>query len=334
MNRLLQFLSLSLLAWQLPSMAQIGDLTQIKERREHLDVVSDELMSSRVRLLAQTDSIDHLVDSLRQADPESSGLLQARVASHQLVVRLESIDMFLDSVRVHRDSLDQSLRDAYDWEISRLQRMLRAAFDEGLYQQLTVYQAERHDLGLRILRAPLRDFAGDDARLTLSDDDGPMELQMKAQLAQDQMVHYRQECERIDGLLVRLDRDAQLAGQMWQVAQQFMQLRERNQQMMRELAPTIPSGSQGVTASDQISVRPVGVPEVEGHTPPPVRTILLQITQLKTRRQELQEIEAIWQERLGVFHRRLQEMLDPPISEGLTEQAPDSAVPAAPMTGP
>ena len=314
MNRLIHILSLCLLLSQLPTWAQIGDLAQIKERREHLKVVGEELMSSRIRLLGQFDSINHQVDSLRLSDPESSDLLQARIGSHQLVVRLESIDMALDTVRAHRDSLDEELRDAFDWQISRLQGMLGQDFDEGLYQQLTVYQAERQELGLRILRAPLREFAGDDGRLTLSEDDGPMELQMKAQYAQDKVSYYRQERDRIDARLTHLEHDAQLADQIWQVAQQFVKLRERNQQLMQDFAAPPASGPTPLQANDQIAVQPAGTVGAVT-TPPPVREILLQITQLKTRRQELAEIEAIWQERLGVFHGRLQELLDPPMAE-------------------
>ena len=220
MNRLLQIFPFFLLLLQLPpAFAQIGDLAQIKEQRRHLNVVSDELMSARVRFLAQADSIDSQVDSLRLIDPESSDLLQARITSHQLVVRLETIDIALDTVRAHSDSLDEDLRDAYDWQISRLLGMLTDAFDEGLYQQLTLFQEERQELGLRVLRSPLRDFSGDDARLSLGDDDGPMELQMKIQLAQDQVSHYQEQHDRIQEWLVRLDRDVVLAADMWQVAQ-------------------------------------------------------------------------------------------------------------------
>ena len=313
MNRLRQILPFFLLFLHLPpAMAQIGDLAQIKEQRRHLNVVSDELMSARVRLLAQADSIDFEVDSLRLSDPESSDLLQARITSHQLVVRLETIDIALDTVRAHTDSLDENLRDAYDWQISRLLGMLTKDFDEGLYQQLTLFQEERRALGLRVLRSPLRDFSGDDARLSLGDDDGPMELQMKIQLAQDQVAHYQEEHDRIQEWLVRLDRDVVLAADMWQVAQQFLRLRQRNQQMMREFTPPGSiSIQQPVTASDELSQRVQA--EGDSETPPPVRVVLLQITQLKARQQELEEIGAVWQERLGVFHRRLQELLDPPL---------------------
>jgi hypothetical protein len=313
MNRLRQILAFFLLFLHLSTaMAQIGDLAQIKEQRRHLNVVSDELMSARVRLLAQADSIDFEVDSLRLSDPESSDLLQARITSHQLVVRLETIDIALDTVRAHTDSLDENLRDAYDWQISRLLGMLTEDFDEGLYQQLTLFQEERRALGLRVLRSPFRDFSGDDARLSLGDDDGPMELQMKIQLAQDQVAHYQEEHDRIQEWLVRLDRDVVLAADMWQVAQQFLRLRQRNQQMMREFTtPGYRSIQQPVTASDELSQRVQA--EGDSDTPPPVRVVLLQITQLKARQQELEEIGAVWQERLGVFHRRLQELLDPPL---------------------
>jgi hypothetical protein len=313
MNRLRQILAFFLLFLHLsPAMAQIGDLAQIKEQRRHLNVVSDELMSARVRLLAQADSIDFEVDSLRLSDPESSDLLQARITSHQLVVRLETIDIALDTVRAHTDSLDENLRDAYDWQISRLLGMLTEDFDEGLYQQLTLFQEERRALGLRVLRSPFRDFSGDDARLSLGDDDGPMELQMKIQLAQDQVAHYQEEHDRIQEWLVRLDRDVVLAADMWQVAQQFLRLRQRNQQMMREFTtPGYRSIQQPVTASDELSQRVQA--EGDSETPLPVRVVLLQITQLKARQQELEEIGAVWQERLGVFHRRLQELLDPPL---------------------
>ncbi len=320
MNRPLQILSLVLLFLCLPATAQIGDLSQIKEQRRHLDVVSDELMSTRVRLLSQVDSIDLQVDSLRRVDPEASDLLRARVTSHQLVVRLERIDVALDTVRAHSDSLDESLRDAYDWQISRLLGMLSESFDEGLYQQLTLYQEERQELGLRVLRSPLGDFVGDDIRLSLSDDDGPMELQMKIQLAQDKVSHYQQEHARIEELVVRLGRDAQLANDLWHVAQQFEHLRQRNQQMMREFTAPVPGAiqqgvpgttQQGVVASGGRSQRAPADQDAE-LTPPPVRIVLLNITQLKARQQELEEIGAVWQERLGVFHRRLQELLDGP----------------------
>ena len=315
MNRLLQLFSLFMLLFSLPAIAQIGDLAQIKEQRHDLDVVSDELMSTRVRLLAQTDSIDMLVDSLRLNDPESSDLLKARIASHQLVVRLETIDMALDTVRAHSDSLDESLRDAYDWQIARLLGMLTESFDEGLYQQLTLYQEERHELGLRVLRSPF--FTGGDTRLSLSEDDGPTELQMKIQLAQDQVSHYRRESGRIEETLIRLDRDLQLVAKMWQLYQQFDRLRQRNQQIMREFnAPAPPSGGQPVVSGDDLQrsdlPRSDQAPAIDSETTPaPVQIILVQITHLKAKQQELEEIGAVWEEPLGAFHERLEEMLGP-----------------------
>ncbi len=315
MNRLLQLFSLFMLLFSLPAIAQIGDLAQIKEQRHNLDVVSDELMSTRVRLLAQTDSIDMLVDSLRLNDPESSDLLKARIASHQLVVRLDTIDMALDTVRAHSDSLDESLRDAYDWQIARLLGMLTESFDEGLYQQLTLYQEERHELGLPVLRSP--SFTGDDTRLSLSEDDGPTELQMKIQLAQDQVSRYRRESDHIEETLIRLDRDVQLVAKMWQLHQQFDRLRQRNHQIMREFnAPAPPSGGQPVVSGGDLQhsylPRSDQAPAIDSETTPAlVQIILVQITRLKAKQQESEAIGAVWEERLGAFHERLEEMLGP-----------------------
>jgi len=53
-------------------------------------------------------------------------------------------------------------------------------------------------------------------------------------------------------------------------------------------------------------------PAIDSETTPAlVQIILVQITRLKAKQQESEAIGAVWEERLGAFHERLEEMLGP-----------------------
>ncbi|MDA0337216.1 MAG: hypothetical protein O2782_18795, partial [bacterium] len=180
-------LFLLLLVFSTASVAQIRDLTVLQEQRSRLAQHSDSLMSVRIRLVAQRDSLSARTDTLWSLDPESTELLRARAASRILIARLQFIEGRLDSLATTGDSLEAGLRDAYDWEISRLHGLLNEdGWDEGLYRQLLVFQEEREGLGNAFSPAAHR-FDGDQ-ELSIAATDGPEELRQKIEFAQDRIV--------------------------------------------------------------------------------------------------------------------------------------------------
>ena len=287
--------------------AQIRDLTTLQERRGLLSLSSDSLMSVRIRLVAQKDSLSARAESLWTQDPESYELLRTRTASRMLIARLRVIERRLDSLVTVGDSLDADLRDSYDWEISRLHGLLTEdGWDEGLFRQLLVFQEEREGLG-NTIRASNHRFDDED-ELSISAQDGPEELRQKIEYAQDRVAYYQERQREITRQLRFIDRQVFVMRKYWHVAEELIRMHGDGTDILRIRGMDRPDlNRESPTMRGAQTVAPSFV---DSAATPIEAPWLLEGQRLRARAQELGEVEAVLQERIGVFHEHLARILD------------------------
>ena len=287
--------------------AQIRDLTTLQERRGLLSLSSDSLMSVRIRLVAQKDSLSARAESLWTQDPESYELLRTRTASRMLIARLRVIERRLDSLVTVGDSLEADLRDSYDWEISRLHGLLTEdGWDEGLFRQLLVFQEEREGLG-NTIRASNHRFDDED-ELSISAQDGPEELRQKIEYAQDRVAYYQERQREIARQLRFIDRQVFVMRKYWHVAEELIRMHGDGTDMLRIRGMDRPDLNR--ESPIMRGARTVAPSFVDSAATPIEAPWLLEGQRLRARAQELGEVEAVLQERIGVFHEHLARILD------------------------
>ena len=311
-------LFLLLLVFSTASVAQIRDLTVLQEQRSRLAQHSDSLMSVRIRLVAQRDSLSARTDTLWSLDPESTELLRARAASRILIARLQFIEGRLDSLATTGDSLEAGLRDAYDWEISRLHGLLNEdGWDEGLYRQLLVFQEEREGLGNAFSPAAHR-FDGDQ-ELSIAATDGPEELRQKIEFAQDRVAALQEEQHEIARQLRFIDRRLLMMRKFRHLATEMMHLRGDDATMLQMRVVERADGpgvevvhpeAQDMPISAGVQSLASALVDSAGTATPLEAPWLLKAQRLKARAQELGEVEAVLQHRIGVFHEHQSRILE------------------------
>lgn len=309
-------LALLLLLVATSTTAQIRDLTTLQERRGLLSLSSDSLMSVRIRLVAQKDSLSAWAESLWSQDPESYELLRTRTASRLLIARLRVIERRLDSLATVSDSLEADLRDSYDWEISRLHGLLSEdGWDEGLFRQLLVFQEEREGLG-NVIRASHHRFDSED-ELSISADDGPEELRQKIEYAQDRVAAYQERQREIARQLRFIDRQVMVMRKYRHRAEKLYRLHGGGTGMLRIRGDRLEGPGVGMVRPDgsrelpiMREARTLGPGRADSAATPIEAPWLLEGQRLKARAQELGEVEAVLQERIGVFHEHLSGILE------------------------
>lgn len=292
------------LAIAVAASAQISDLAELRERRNRIGQASDSLMSVRVRLVARRDSLSMRADSLWSQDPETAELVQTRSEFRVLEGRLRHIELQNSRLVAAADSVEERLRDTYDWEISRLHGLLtEEGWDEGLFRQLRVFQEERETLGSAIPAASER--LNDEHELSVTERDGPEEIQQKIELAQDKIALLQRTQREIERRLLHLDREVRLIRHVWHLSREIdlqLQLRDRGGGDYELVSPsTQPDGptlSAAPAPPDTVTSAPIEAP------------LLLEAQRLKARLQELRDVEAFLQARIGVFHERLTHILE------------------------
>lgn len=287
--------------------AQIRDLTTLQERHGMLSLSSDSLMSVRIRLIAQKDSLSARAESLWAQNPESYELLRTRTASRMLIARLRVIEWRLDSLVTVGDSLEADLRDSYDWEISRLHGLLTEdGWDEGLFRQLLVFQEEREGLG-NTIRASNHRF-DDEGELSISAQDGPEELRQKIEYAQDRVAYYQERQREIARQLRFIDRQVFVMRKYWHVAEEWIRMHGDGTDILRIRGMDRPDLNR--ESPTMRGARTVPPSFVDSAATPIEAPWLLEGQRLRARAQELGEVEAVLQERIGVFHGHLARILD------------------------
>lgn len=288
MTRSLPLSLAALIAAGLPAGAQIEDLSALKSSRERVHQASDLLQEIRSRFLVRKDSLSVLVDSLRSRDPGSTDLRRARLESRLLLDSLLHVEARLDSSAAVLDSLDENLRTAYDWEISRLIRLLEdEGWDRGLYTQLGAFQEERRELG--DVAGPSHYRLDDEHELALNEQDGPDEVRQKIELARYKVARARKGWHAISHRLECIEDELRLERRLGSL--------ERGD----GLPPRRLDSQRQMVGEAQR-------PEPASPTPEEA-SLLLEAQRMKARQQELLEVTAFLQGRIDAFNRRLTQIL-------------------------
>ena len=151
MSRFL-FLALALIAvvGAGSGLADVREIRAFEAEQKQLALEQDALAREHAVLMFQADSLSALSDSFKVDEENSEELQEALRAALVLERRLVETDHQLEVLEVKREAHRERLRLAYDWEVGVLiQRMARQS-DEGVRQQLVIYQEAREALGEKV----------------------------------------------------------------------------------------------------------------------------------------------------------------------------------------
>ncbi|MFH1568957.1 MAG: hypothetical protein ABIL09_13245 [Gemmatimonadota bacterium] len=314
---------LLLLALALPALpATVRELDSLRLEQAVAAQQQDSLIQDRAGLLRRGARVSELIDSLKVTAPGSGELTESKLRAMELNLQLSRVNQQLEGLEARRDSLRARLRTAYDWEISRLFGMLVQAWDEGLLQQVVIYQEERQALGFDVAGPEMR--YGPD--MSIAAGDGPEEIEQKVELMGDKLHMVRQDLGLVEGRLQELNAQVALLGAVIGPRADGAEdlattMRERRgarlspdgEPVAAELQPAVgPPPRRGLQARAPQGTAPedLTVPGVEGPTHPVLQPLLLEMRALAARRQELREAEAVYTDRMATFEARRQELLD------------------------
>jgi len=207
MSRFL-FLALALIAvfGAGSGLADVREIRAFEAEQKQLALEQDALAREHAVLMFQADSLSALIDSFKVDEENSEELQEALRASLVLERRLVETDHQLEVLEVKREAQRERLRLAYDWEVGVLiQRMVRQS-DEGLLQQLVIYQEAREALGEKVGAMGLR--YGEN--MAISPDDSPDEISQKAELMEDIALRLEAEARETNQRLSRLEKEHRL----------------------------------------------------------------------------------------------------------------------------
>jgi len=275
------------------------DLGVLKEHYRALDSQHDSLEVQRLLVAAEAETLSTRVDSLKLDEENAEELQESLRSSLGLVRRMVDIDRRLVALDARQDSLEERLRLGYDWEIGVLIQKLSAQADKGLLTQLMVYQDAREQLGAKIYSASWR--YGE--QMLIAVDDGPDEIQQKLELMED--IDHRLGVEKVSAaeLLLRLEEEFRLRTSLGGGKAEGL---VTDGPVGKTLV--LPRGDQ---PGGQVRFRAVrslgGESELAGTT---VEEVVLEIQKLKTRQQEVRQLQAVVQERAKAFRLYLRNMLE------------------------
>ena len=276
-----------------------ADLGVLQEQCRALDSQRDSLEAQRLLVAAQAETLSTRVDSLKLDEENAEELQESLRSSLGLVRRMVDVDRRLVALDARQDSLEERMRLGYDWEIGVLIQKLSAQADKGLLTQLMVYQEAREQLGAKIYSASWR--YGE--QMMIAVDDGPDEIQQKLELMED--IDHRLGVEKVSAaeLLLRLEEEFRLRTSM-------------GGDKVEGQGTDGPVGKTRVFArgdrpGGQVRFRAVsslgGESDLAGTT---VEEVVLEIQKLKTRQQEVRQLQAVVQERAKAFRLYLRNMLE------------------------
>ena len=292
-----------LLSWILLAEGRVygdaADLGVLQEQYRALDSQRDSLEVQRLIVAAEAETLSTRVDSLKLDEENAEELQQSLRSSLGLVRRMVDVDRRLVALDARQDSLEERLRLGYDWEIGVLIQKLSAQADKGLLTQLMVYQEAREQLGAKIYSASWR--YGE--QMLIAVDDGPDEIQQKLELMED--IDYRLGVEMVSAaeLLLRLEEEFRLRTRMGgdKVEGQGTDGSVGKTQVF----------ARGDQPGGQLRFRAVsslgGESDLAGTT---VAEVVLEIQKLKTRQQEVRQLQAVVHERAKAFRLYLRNMLE------------------------
>ncbi|HIL10682.1 MAG TPA: hypothetical protein EYG11_18445 [Candidatus Latescibacteria bacterium] len=191
------------------------------------------------------------------------------------------------------------MRLGYDWEIGVLIQKLSAQADKGLLTQLMVYQEAREQLGAKIYSASWR--YGE--QMLIAVDDGPDKIQQKLELMED--IDHRLGVEMVSAaeLLLRLEEEFRLRTRMGGDKAEGQGTDGPVGKMLVFARGDQPGGKVRFRAAG----RQGGGADLAATT---VEEVVLEIQKLKTRQQEVHQLQAVVQERAKAFRLYLRNMLE------------------------
>ncbi|MEC7842952.1 MAG: hypothetical protein VX911_08720 [Candidatus Latescibacterota bacterium] len=287
--------------------AVVADLQALKSARRELTVRLDSLAPQRAAIEAELRTLSTVIDSLKRSTPESEQLNEVYLSLNAPMEKVSGIDSEMEKISARRDSVTDALRAAYDWEISTLFKSLSEEPDEGLLQQLIIFQDERRALGEHIVASRMR-YAED---MVVNDADGPDQIRQKIQFLEGKKGLLQSEVRRVEARIKRLEAERRLAKGMSGLAEKMWALERRHLFKGRsafktraragEMAPAVPAAttSQGAPQT-----------RAKGDSGPISNYIALEIRKLYARQEELGQIVAVLEERVGTFRLHLRELLD------------------------
>lgn len=287
--------------------AVVADLQALKSARRELTVRLDSLAPQRAAIEAELRTLSTVIDSLKRSTPESEQLNEVYLSLNAPMEKVSGIDSEMEKISARRDSVTDALRAAYDWEISTLFKSLSEEPDGGLLQQLIIFQDERRALGEHIVASRMR-YAED---MVVNDADGPDQIRQKIQFLEGKKGLLQSEVRRVEARIKRLEAERRLAKGMSGLAEKMWALERRHLFKGRsafktraragEMAPAVPAAttSQGAPQT-----------RAKGDSGPISNYIALEIRKLYARQEELGQIVAVLEERVGTFRLHLRELLD------------------------
>lgn len=302
------------------AMGQVHELDALRLDQALAVQAEDSLIRERARLLQLGAQVSETIDSLKQADPGSAALTERSLYAMELNTGLGRVNQQLEGLAGRHDSLKVQLRAAYDWEIARLLGLLGEGWDEGLLEQLAIYHEERQSLGFELAAAEMR--YGPD--MTVADDDGPEEIDAKAELMRDKLRMVRRDLDLIDRRIGYLSEQVEIVSSLVglhsaaprgqpamrdrRTARLSTEGETRTTELESATAAPVRRGSQASLGGEAARLSgPRGTTERDAI--PAVQGLQLQISRLRARQQEIRQFEAVYVNRIAAFERRRQSLL-------------------------
>ena len=299
--------AIALLSFQVSAGAQVVELSQLKREQMRLIQLQDSLCVARSTIEAEADSISDVIDSLKAT--RAFSLPECLLESMSYVRRLATIDGALHRISADSSAVVEQLRTAYDWQISRLLRLVSQMSDDGLVAQLEIYQEERQALGEDIATSQMRYSE----RMTISADDGPEEIRHKIEYLEGIEERYAAGLRTIERKLSKLEEEDRMVDVMWVVTQGkpgFVGMRGSGEQVRQ--------ASNGIDGAQLVSAAAASGTEAErgvrrrvAVSPVPrwSSDLISRRRELKAKQQELRELRAVVEERITTFRAHLDEFL-------------------------
>ncbi len=313
-------LGLVIVAWSLgPAGGDQVEIGALKIDAENMRVLQGALERERAELRLRADSLSARIDGLKATGSSSDLLGDALRSSLVLEQGLMALGQRLEGLHSRQRQVRQQLRTAYDWEIGILIRQLSETPDRGLLQQLIIYQEARETLGDDV-EASLR--YGE--QLDVTSDDGPDEIRQKAGLMEDMAERLHSEAQAVARRLRRLQEEFRLQARVQAFTNQMNLFDEDLPEGRVLLAVDGLAATEGAEVSlDASSDRSGSVESAAVVTRREVAfgdrripsvdisadDLQLEIRKLKTRQQELRQLEALARDRARTFRAYLDQLL-------------------------
>ena len=342
MKRLrLFFLALGFCFGLNPAAAEVRQIHALETARKQLLAVKDSLEAERTRVMESADVLSARIDSFKAGKIDTPNFRDALRSSVTLEQRLMEIDRQLEALHADQNLSRDHLRLAYDWEIGALIQQLAQTPDQGLLQQLVIYQQARETLGDEVDRRSLR--FGDN--MDIGAEDGPDEIGQKVDLMEDIADRLQAESTENADRLSRLEEEHRLRSRVRFFATEIQLFDEHlpegrvlvrversnvkstdevlsgGEDASLEPGADAPFESNDVFSADEGGSRVSGSQEVLiaqnelSREPLSVgylvaEDIALEIRKLKVRQQEIRQLESVARERAAAFRARLRELLE------------------------